>query len=374
MTTRTRSRKIGEFTGTWDYKDAHQEKNSSWYTESCTDVDDDPGRDHSFSLSTIENHVCVANGIAGGGRFVDWPIKEYTVSKHSGSAPELDTYVTEHLAKANPATSSVDLPTFIVEAGDIPRLLRDSVSLVRDQGTSILKKIAKGNLSLQFGWKPMIGDLKKLYDFQHYVDRRILEIESLYSSGGLRRRTHFGEDVHVGTLSSEKTLHSSLSLWVRAKYQDTTLRETWATSRWVPNPSWANRLFSDTDGSLQRREVIKFVLGLNWSQYSSSVWESLPWSWLVDWFADVGDYIQATNNSIAHVSGKVCVMRTSTTTREYSSVTKPSGITLSELSSEYVTKTRKVFDPVPKVCSRTFLSGRRLSILGSLAALKGRFL
>jgi hypothetical protein len=32
-------------------------------------------------------------------------------------------------------------------------------------------------------------------------------------------------------------------------------------------------------------------IGLDPGNISSAAWEAIPWSWLIDWFANVGEYL-----------------------------------------------------------------------------------
>lgn len=368
MVDRNRYREVGPFTGTYDYGSTHRTKSSYDYDEQCIDVDGDRETDHPLTLRTQSGYVTKITGSNGTRLYKDWPIDYDRVTYVNNGAPDgtpFSDLVTAALAGMNPATSQVDLPVFIAELGDLPKL-------VKLQGRNVLERMAGANLNYQFGWKPLISDLQKLYAFQMHVDKLADEINSLYESGGLRRRHTFEDEETESSLSALRTLTSTYGLSLKAKHLDRAVHETWATAKWIPSNSLTSRLFGFKPGTPNRRKLIKYVLGLHISQFTSSLWEGLPWSWMVDWFSDVGSFLQASNNSIAMVSGHINFMRTTTVTREFSEIQKIPSEGWDPLSAELEIKQRVLLNPVPKVVFRSFLSKRKWSILGSLAVLRGR--
>jgi hypothetical protein len=58
------------------------------------------------------------------------------------------------------------------------------------------------------------------------------------------------------------------------------------------------RLLQDIPSADLDTAVFRSVLGLRLS--AASLWEALPWSWLVDYFINVGDYLDASRGGIKY--------------------------------------------------------------------------
>lgn len=361
MTSRTRDRRFGEFTGTATYNGTTQTRNAFLYSETCVDVIGNYPNPNPFTLTERDGYVGVINGNNGGYHYDNWPIISGIVGAHIQKGATLGSLVTKALAATNPSEASILLPTFVYELKDLPNMVRLSSG-------STSRKVADAHLNYQFGWKPLLSDLKKLIDFSSCVERKMRELESL-ANRGLHRTAQLGCEEFSSTPKT-MTLNSTLATVITATVIDVTVRRNWATTFWRPSVNFPSYLVRDS--RFIREKASKLVLGLDASQINQNIWNAMPWSWLVDWFAGIDELLRSTNNSIAYASGPVCMMQTATTTRYYTDVKKPAGIVLSKLSSEYVTKRRELFSPTPKIELRSFLNGRRLSILGSLAILKGR--
>lgn len=361
MTSRTRTRKFGDFTGYATYNGTTQTRDAFLYQETCVDVVGNYPNPNPFSLTERDGFVGTINGTCAGYLYDNWPIVNGIVTAHIQKGATLGSLVTKALAATNPSEASILLPTSLYELKDLPNMVRWSAG-------SAGKRVANAHLNYQFGWKPLLSDLKKLLDFTSSVERKMQELESL-SKHGLHRTAQLGCE-EFSSAPKTITLNSTLATVVTAKVIDVTVRRNWATVFWRPSTNFPSYLIRDS--RFIREKARRLVLGLDSSQINQNIWNAMPWSWLVDWFAGIDELLRSTNNSVAYASGPVCMMQTATTTRYYTDVKKPAGAVLSKLSSEYVTKKRELFSPTPKVELRSFLNGRRLSILGSLAILKGR--
>jgi hypothetical protein len=117
------------------------------------------------------------------------------------------------------------------------------------------------------------------------------------------------------------------------------------------------------------------TFGLNSHGALAAAWELTPWSWLADWFSNVGDVIAATNNSVPCTWSNLCYMR------KLRSVihAKPGSHTLEawvSIDSDYVVqwlrKERYVVFPVVPIPLPylPIITGGKLSILAALAAVR----
>jgi hypothetical protein len=119
----------------------------------------------------------------------------------------------------------------------------------------------------------------------------------------------------------------------------------------------------------------KTTFGITSHEMLATAWELTPWSWLTDWFSNVGNVIAATNNSVGCTWGDVCYMRTLHANRV---VTYGSGSDADQLAAlngqEYyaltVRKERYVVFPILPlpVPQLPILTAGQWSILTALAA------
>lgn len=279
---------------------------------------------------------------------------------------------TSLMAHTNPSNPNILIPTFLWELKDVPDMIRqggriaDAIRrrkswghLIRDGSRP--RDIAAANLAIQFGWAPFLSDMMQLATFQESVDKRKKMFEKLKSKG-LRGRVPLGN-------WSEKT-GASYNVWspcgwvqyVSADIQRTV--ERWGSIRWIAQSGIS---LPSTDGELRRR-----MAGLTLDHIPLNVWEALPWSWLVDYFVNVGNLLKAGNRTIAYPS-HACVMT------RYVSISTHGHRRFDPyrvISPGKCRQWRHMRHPAPAAVSSSAamptLSAPQLSILGSLAILRTR--
>lgn len=272
------------------------------------------------------------------------------------------------MARTNPGRAHVSLPTFVGELKDLPRLVRSvgHLALLASgkagrRSRAIVQEAGHANLTWQFGIAPIISDIKKIVSFQKQVERRCSELDRLYSKGGLRRRIQLQNDSNSVT-SSDLAFESSLGSVLSLRPVTSSRTRVWATVRWRPTtlPKFRN--------DKQKRDLAnRLVFGLNAHTLGVTAWELIPWSWLGDWFFDVQSFLEAHNNAVPASSQNVCVMKHRRTETVYTRVDSQTWVSGGDGSSSYETKTRVVGASPSINTSLPLLSGKQLSILGSLA-------
>jgi hypothetical protein len=287
------------------------------------------------------------------------------------TSPVYNVAATKALAKTNPNRPEVDVPVFLFELADFPKMIKElgdhliktalqkkRVPSIRDTAHSI----ASTNLSVQFGWLPLVSDIAKLLDFQKLFDRRVLELRRLYSSGGLRRRVNIWQDNMI--LQGSGPLQTS-NFTASARYYIYASGECWATTRWRPDKNIVNALpVSDRELTTQ---ALQSIAGLSFNL--ASAWEAIPFSWLIDYFANVGDVLNASRNHIPVSATEMCVMYKKDSSCLYSNVAcSPSSLSGVGGYHTNVVKDRWVeANPVPQYSvTDSLLNPRQWSILASL--------
>lgn len=276
--------------------------------------------------------------------------------------PSIAVAATTALARTNPGRAVVSAPVFIGELRDLPHALRSAGDFVRDLRKVGAKNSSGQYLAWQFGWKPLFDDLRKVIQFQDSVDKRAKELARLYDRGGLKRRIELGQ--YSAHSESNSTIESTLGSLITTRMStDTTVRR-WATVRW--RPTKVPTVITDL---VLRKLARKAVFGL--SIQAEDAWNLMPWTWLSDWFLNIGDFLEAYNNRIPAQASLVNVMTETKTLRTWRRTDSHIWARGGNSSSERVTRRRDLsFGGIG--ADFQFLTGRQLSILGALAITRTR--
>lgn len=329
--------------------------------EECSD-EVAPGDNHGLLVKKWTISGMIANGRktsgigAGDYELKNAPIGTFYPPAHMAlSGPSDGGYASKLLARTNPSRPVVDLPVFIYELKDLP-------DLIKIEGDTILKTVSKANLSYHFGWKPLVSDLLKLFDFHAAVNNRYRELKQLYSKG-LSRTIELDRLSDSGIWGPGVICHTSGRITITAKVNRVTTQVVRGHVKWKPTalpPSGDQALMNQA-----RRAVLGLYVN------PAAVWEAIPFSWLVDWFGDVGNFLNAHRNFVPAEPYHLAIMRETRTSTSYSPDFVSPGVNVQWGSDEYVTKTRS--SPSASISAYLpYLTLRQLSILGSLAVIKKR--
>jgi len=248
--------------------------------------------------------------------------------------------VAKLLADTNPFRYTVSVPVMIAE-------LLEAGSLLKLASNNFFSLVGSAHLNQVFGWEPMIQDLKALSKITTEIENRIKEFNALVSKGGSRRRVHLWNQ-KVSTVTTAWLYSSYQGAW--ADTVDTTYESrVWGSVRWVPNRTSPIDLAKLTAFN----EAMRIVLDLRIPD-ASTIWEAIPFSWLVDYFLNVGDSLQAIEDTDKVLPRDICIMRERVTTqrnRGFSDSNEGSGqlrvVRLSMTTGEVrrITKIRGVYNP-----------------------------
>lgn len=288
------------------------------YRKLTSDVVGDPGNDHPFTVEERDgrdfNPLNTPKTWIYGNHKFDYhnllPAYYYADGHVPPSKPQpsIGTLATTLLARSNPSREEVSIPNFIYELKDLPGMFRDLKRLrpvlrnLRHRHSSALSGVASQYLGWEFGWKPLISDLSQLLQFQAQVDRRSQELRRLYSGSGLKRRLNLWEDVN--TSEAYRTVESGAGFAISSRIKILTRRRVWGTVRWIPTV-----VPRDIGNQQLGRTARRLVHGLHHNGIDASqAWEALPFSWLADWFGNMGEFLQSTRNDIPATHGPCNIM------------------------------------------------------------------
>lgn len=371
--TRTRSYEVhtGTRKGTWiiDVTDKRVLTN----TESCEDYVGRPVSDSVLNLSRYDRsqfHGMSGTNVGTGKNKVEYERYPYsyqvgwTTSHMSTGAPSDAGQGAAILARTNPSRPTVVPFTIIQDLYDVPRMLKGVGKLLKTPRRLLSPhEAANQYLGAKFGWIPLIDDANKLIHIQDYIHKRVGELHRLYSAGGLKRRITLGN----GTASDSgaiMTLNSDLGVspLITGKLSRITEEKVWGTVRWRPTGTLPHYNPSDAELISKAKQVVS---GFSTEGVIKGAWDLLPWTWMVDWFTNIGDWLSQSSSTIPASPVSCNLMRTRTTTVQHTIVNKPRWAEDNGGSGTYVTKSRT---PVSGTLSASLptLDANRLSILGAL--------
>jgi len=332
--------------------------------ESCNDTVGERTTSNVFDLVRTFTHFPT---VTGAGEFVGYPIQfhpgpddprgawpAYNLAGKNNAAWEI-------LAKTNPSVPDVNVLSYLGELKDIP-------GTFQDWGQSLLRDVARGYISWRWAVRPLVSDLAKLIKFQNAVNRRMMELFALRDGRTLRRRCSLVRD--TSTTNTLVTLHGIRFFW-QAWRRVTMRTESWGTAEWKlkPDSKLPQLGFVPLEGLAHSSAT-----GINSYGALQAAWELTPYSWLVDWFSNVGTCLDACNNALGLDWGRISLMRTSTSKSDYTAIgVPPSQYTINGWYIEEMERKERypVFPAIPfPLPTLPLLTGKQMSILGSLAVLK----
>jgi len=167
----------------------------------------------------------------------------------------------------------VSLPNFLYE-------LRELADLVPKIEESLIKQASGGYLTYSFGYKPLIGDLRKLANLLDTVAARL---QYLRDTWGRETRISF-ESTWEATLPSEISLPNASD--VGFLYRRLSFRGIYRAGGYLFH------MLEDLDGKIGLLRGLTGALGFN--NPLGVLWEAVPFSFVVDWFSRAGNALSRT--------------------------------------------------------------------------------
>ncbi len=376
MTGRGRNRTVLSFTGnTQAYfhgsLTSSSTQNFNNFDQMSDSIDSKPYPDHALSAS--QQRFKGAYGLNGtlvdgsfSTDFQNWP--NGTSLPPSGhlatnvAAPSPFDY-NRLLARTNPSSPTISPLELIQDFVDLPKMLRDVGKwITKPKSLMSPAELASYHLSAQFGWFPLINDVKSIIDLGQSVSRKARVLHRLYEKGGLHASMLLDHDTAYldgGTFRATGTFGGPYVVVHRHTY--TTVRK-WGTVRWKPTslPPWA----ATDEGILQKAREL--AGGLTVEGILRGSWAVIPWTWLTDWFGHTGDFLASFSNSVPAEPQNINIMMHSfTETFENCDIQPFTTVKWDNGSATLDSKVRTI-GASGLVASLPFITPQRLSILGSL--------
>lgn len=180
--------------------------------------------------------------------------------------------------------TDISLVNFVLELKDLKRL-PDLWSAMRSR----LKNLANLHLNYSFGWMPFLSDVWALYSAMFRMRKRILD----FIDGANKAKTvHYSWKVpsHTASVTHDITFYGSPRfITVEDEFSEVELHATMQYSYTVGNYS---KLVSELGGWLD-------ALGINLNL--QIIWNAIPFSFVVDWFFNVGQWLGSQKGEVLPV-------------------------------------------------------------------------
>lgn len=209
------------------------------------------------------------------------------------NADTSDSWASDAYSKMKPAQPKFQALNAIYELRELPGQLRQRFL------SSGLKAIPNYWLALQFGWKPLLNDIRNYVITQMKSQDTIKQL--LRDNGRPVRRRIKAQEAVVSEFKTSGAAYAAVrpvlvtNYYPKSPTYQTTVRETlthWASAEfkyWLPegprDVNWTN--------AMKAR-----IFGLNPSP--SVVWNALPWTWLIDWHVDIGTMLSNMDAGVAN--------------------------------------------------------------------------
>lgn len=144
---------------------------------------------------------------------------------------------------------------------------------------SLLKNIANGHLNLSFGWRPFLSDVQRIFNSLKDFRKKVRELQK---NSKIPQRRHYRRYVDIATLP--------LDLIVASDGPNAVVREV----DWIQKPIYVatvNYIYVLPDMSDPLNQVAAFLDSVGVQLDASIVWNAIPYSFVVDWFFNVGEWI-----------------------------------------------------------------------------------
>jgi len=283
-----------------------------------------------------------------------------------GSLNKPDAWGAEAYHKMKPTKPSFAGLNALYELKDLPGMLRQRFS-------PSLMGASNYWLALQFGWKPLLSDIRNTIRVQLNGQQRLAQL--LKDNGRpVRRRISLFDTISTPVIT-DGTAYGALQPVLdtfyyqgqpKYRYSSFTRDRVWASARfryWLPE--------GPRDIAWKRR-MLGRIFGLN--PTPSVVYNAVPWSWLIDWFTNFGDCLSNMEAGVADrlAADYYYIMRHKESvgkTDVLGLFKDRNGLTVKAAGTAtftYFDKYRTRGDPFGFNTSANTLTGMQLSILGAL--------
>jgi hypothetical protein len=293
---------------------------------------------------------------------------------HTPSDSDVDPYyATKAVARSNPSKPYVDLPVEIGQMHEVAGLLKRTDPRLAGEisagvGLGGIPNRAAGHyLAYSFGTIPIAQAIYGLATAHGVINKRVKEVRRLVASG--MRKTM---QMDLSSAQSREYWYIDTAHSTAGGYFDiATLAEVRAHVRWglYPGAFQGHETPDQMDAEI-RALSRRAVTGGHFDLFSA--WQLIPFSWLLDWFLGIGDYLESQRNVVNALLKEVTIMRHRKTWAKYKGETyEPGGgastMRIAPINMVRESKSRRFSFPSPLTAHLPLLGSREVTTIASIA-------
>lgn len=341
-----------------------------------TDVVGERDQDNPFDLNYWHRDILIANGEYYGYSGLVHQVTNYGITgttvaipNATGRAPIVDYAELAWRARqfTDPQRPMMSLPQFIGEAGDLPSLLKSIPELLMLRGRAVAKRFGRKTrprpknlapdakpssvmavansitapsrrvladtgsqyIAGQFGWAPTVRDLAAMLALAQALKQYLAMLLDLLHGRTIKRRMKLPNLFDV-VVTPNRYLET-FAFIAKGEYVDHWRTDHWVTARWGATPLFTAGVLPDCDDP---DDIIglayRLMTGMNKNGWYEAWWELLPWSWMMDWWFNIGRLWAALIPGALYLQlESLCYCRTCKFTRNFVVTQHPYWITFS---------------------------------------------
>lgn len=210
----------------------------------------------------------------------------------------IEAWGTKAIAAVKPTNPVADLSVFLGELmkDGLPSLVKSSAERWKGQALQIHKEAGSRYLDYQFGWKPLINEIRSISTAIVNADRVLRQYER-DAGGVVRRRMSFPMERSYSVTQVRNNVRPYYCPSSGTHSDGTTAQGKVFRSDEETIARWFSGAFTYylPDGYYSKGGIVdqvaqaKKLLGLTLTP--SVIWNLAPWSWAVDWAFNIGDVL-----------------------------------------------------------------------------------
>lgn len=200
------------------------------------------------------------------------------------------------VANTHPFAPYFSVPVAIKEMVELSTLLKLAAR-------SFAEFAGGAYLNYRFGYVQFVDDVRTLAGIMKHLEYRVRDFNFILQNGYTRKSMKLGV-TGGGSKSPNSVLHSTYSVIIRGDFNQEWTMETWGTLIWGVD----GKKLLPTDQLALFNEAVRYALDIK-DIDAATLWQLIPFSWLVDYFLNVGDILQSQQLRYNCQPYDICIMR-----------------------------------------------------------------
>jgi len=199
------------------------------------------------------------------------------------------------ISRSNPGKPVIDLAVSLSELfrEGLPKMV-GLQSLMNRAPSRVHNNIGSEYLNMEFGWAPIISDLLSLCEIVVKSDDLLTQYRNRFGKN-LRRKYRFPDQISTDNISfTSNVTPLGTTHWRVPSHISSTVNgvRTYKQETWFSG-SYRQYLASTDFGRFKQEAA--HLLGLRVTP--EVIWNLTPWTWLSDWFLNIGDVVSNISNT-----------------------------------------------------------------------------